>query len=372
MSRIRVVVDVSAVPAKPAGAGVYVLRLVEAIARDAHAQVDLHLAAVRGDDERWRRAAPRAEVHAVVPRHRPLRLAWEQTAAPVLAQRLQADVWHGPHYTMPLRLRVPAVVTVHDLTFFEHPEWHERAKVAYFRRMIPASAARAAALVCVSAHTARRLAEVVGTERPVSVVPLGVDHDRFRPDGGGDDLALLATLGLRPPFIAFAGTIEPRKNLLALVRAWRRLRTAHPDIQLVLAGQPGWGSTEVEIATEHVEGILRLGYVEDPVVPALFRRAAAVAYPSREEGFGFPALEALACGAPLVTTTGSAMDEVVGDAAVLVSPGDDDALTAALGSILDGGAWVDRLRSAGPARAAAYTWEACAESHLRSYKKAAG
>ena len=98
------------------------------------------LLARRGDAPRWRAIAPAALVQAVVPAARPARLAWEQVRGPQLAARLRADVWHGPHYTMPARLRIPAVVTVHDLTFFDHPEWHERAKVLFFRRAIVESA----------------------------------------------------------------------------------------------------------------------------------------------------------------------------------------------------------------------------------------
>src|SRR5215212_9057976 len=132
--RVRVLLDVSAVPDKIARAGVYTTEITRHLAR--RDDVDLVLVARRGDAPRWRAIAPRALVQAVVPAARPARLAWEQVRGPQLAAALAADVWHGPHYTMPARLRIPAVVTVHDLTFFDHPEWHERAKVVFFRRAI--------------------------------------------------------------------------------------------------------------------------------------------------------------------------------------------------------------------------------------------
>ena len=363
MSRLRVAVDVSAIPAQPAGAGVYVLRVVEALA--ATGAVDLELVARTDDGDRWQALAPAAEVRAVAPLRRPLRLAWEQVAGPALARN--ADVWHGPHYTMPVLAWTPRVVTIHDLTFFDHPEWHEPSKVRFFRRMIKASARWADVLVCVSDHTARRLEAVLHPGVPVVVASHGVDHERFRPDG--DDGAL-APHGIDGPFVAFVGTIEPRKDVPAIVRAVARL---DPSVQLVLAGRPGWGTDQVDAAitaTGLGDRVVRLGYVEDDVVPALLRRAAAVAYPSFDEGFGLPALEALACGAALVTTTGAAMEDVVEDAALLVAPGDDDALTDALASLVAGGPDVDRLRARGPEVAAPHTWARSAERHLEAYRLA--
>jgi len=328
----------------------------------------------RGDDGRWTALAPRAHIAAVAPVRRPLRLAWEQARGPGLADRLRPDLWHGPHYTMPLRATVPAVVTVHDLTFFDHPEWHERWKVRYFGRMIPASAARARALVAVSAHTAHRLEAVVRPRCPVLVVPHGVDAGRFSPEPAPDDLDRLAALGVRPPFVAFVGTIEPRKDVPALVRAMARLAPRHPEVQLVLAGGAGWGAEALDAslaAAPVLAGrVVRPGYVEDATVTALLRRAAAVAYPSLEEGFGLPVLEALASGAAVVTTTGSAMEEVAGGAALLVAPGDDAALAGALESLLAGGAEADRCRQAGPPVAATYTWAASAQGHLAAYRRA--
>jgi glycosyltransferase involved in cell wall biosynthesis len=360
---MRVAVDVSAIPAQPAGAGIYVLRVVEALA--ASGAVDLELVARTGDGERWRALAPAAEVRAVAPGPRPLRLVWEQLAGPALARN--ADVWHGPHYTMPLLAWTPRVVTIHDLTFFDHPEWHEASKVTYFRRMIRAAARWADVLVCVSDHTARRLPQVVSTDVPVVVATHGVDHQRFRPEG---DDSVLDTYGLEAPYVAFVGTIEPRKNVPALVRAVARL---DPAVRLVLAGRPGWGADEVDAAIAAAgmtDRVVRLGYVPEAVVPALLRRAAVVAYPALEEGFGLPALEALACGAALVTTSGSAMEDVVEDASVLVPPGDEAALTEALATVLAGGPDVERLRVRGPEVAAGHTWARSAERHLEAYRLA--
>src|SRR5688572_22623891 len=128
---MRVALDVTAIPPRLTGAGTYVARLVDALAR--RDDVDLAIIARKDDADRWRHGGT---VHAVAPSSRPARLAWEQVSAPSVARRIGAGVWHGPHYTKPLRVKVPTVVTVHDLTFFDHPEFHERVKVPIFRQMI--------------------------------------------------------------------------------------------------------------------------------------------------------------------------------------------------------------------------------------------
>ncbi|HEX5587437.1 MAG TPA: glycosyltransferase family 1 protein [Acidimicrobiia bacterium] len=381
---MRVLLDVSAVPSDPRGAGRYVSELARHVVTGATPDLEVVLLARRDDAARWRAVAADASdvevvVHPVVPGPRPVRLVWEQVAGPRLARRLALDVWHGPHYTVPLRAALPRVVTVHDLTLLEHPEWHERPKALYFGRMIPAAVKHAAVSVCVSRHTADRLAAVVpaaagARARDVVVIPHGVDHDRFRPvSDPALDLATLGRFGVCAPYLAFLGTIEPRKDVASLVHAFAAVAPEHPDLQLVLAGGGGWhdGAVDAAIAASGVaERVVRTGYLPDDVVPALLRRAAAVVYPSLEEGFGLPALEALACGAPLVTTGGSSIEEFVGDAALLVAPGDTDALVAALRRVLVPHE-ASALAARGPAQAAPYTWRAAADRHVDAYRRAA-
>ncbi|MGQ0519838.1 MAG: glycosyltransferase family 4 protein [Actinomycetota bacterium] len=372
---LPVALDVSAVPANPSGAGRYTIDLAAALSR--RDDVALTFVARSGDGPRWEALSPGATVVASAPRSRPLRLAWEQARLPRLLRELAVTVHHSPHYTMPESATLPRVVTIHDLTFFDHPEWHERGKVALFRRAIRVAARHAEALVCVSRATAERLADLCPAHCPVSVIPHGVDHGRFRatPDPAGpDDDAALAALGVRRPFVAFVGTIEPRKDVATLVRAFDRMAPGHPELSLVLAGVEGWGGgpvREAVAAATHRSRIVRTGYVPDDTVPALLRQAAAVAYPSLEEGFGLPALEALACGAPLVTTTGSAMEEMAAGAAMLVGPGDADGLAGVLDMLVRGDAGLEARRQRGFAVAARHTWEASGRAHADVYRSVA-
>jgi len=375
--------DVSAVPAQPVGAGRYTIDLATALlARD---DVALTLWCRRGDGPRWRelgttigdadqpRTVGARTVRAIAPLRRPVRLAWEQIRLPALIGAASLDVHHGPHYTMPERARLPVVVTIHDLTFVDHPEWHERSKVIVFRRAIRVAAQRADAIVCVSRLTGERLEALCHPRGRVFVVPHGVDHARFRPDppDGGSDEGMLRSLGVRPPYVLFVGTLEPRKAVPDLVAAFDRVAGHHADLSLVLAGRPGWGTEAVDRAiggARFADRIVRTGYVPDNAVPALLRQAAVVAYPALEEGFGLPALEALACGTPLVTTLDTAMAEVSQGAAVLVIPGSVAELADGLDEVLRGSAALQGRRRLGLEVAATHTWEASAADHVSAYR----
>jgi glycosyltransferase involved in cell wall biosynthesis len=362
--------DVSAVPDRPGGAGRYTIALARGLA--ARPDVTLTLVARRSDAARWQSVGAR-HLRPEVPASRPGRLAFEQLRLPALLRSAAVTVHHGPHYTMPARSPVPCAVTIHDCTFFDHPEWHLRTKAAFFRRAIRRAAQHAGVLVCVSHVTAERLAANCPVRAPVVVAPHGVDHARFspaEPSPGADDAALRAVgVPTDRPFVGFIGTLEPRKGVAALVGAFDALAASRPDLVLVLAGQTGWGMAETEralAAARHGDRIVRTGYLPEAAVPALLRRAAVVAYPAVEEGFGLPALEALACGAALVTTEGTAMAELAGGAALLVPPGAEEPLAEALAAALDAGPATDR-RALGLATAAERTWEASVAEHLRAY-----
>ncbi len=367
--------DVSAVPLHPGGAGYYTMALASGLsARD---DVDLTLIARRGDEERWSALASGAAVRGAVPASRPGRLAFEQLGLSSVLRSLDVRVHHGPHYTMPARSPVPCAVTIHDCTFFDHPEWHLRSKAAFFRRAIRRAARHAGVLICVSQVTADRLHESCEVRAPVVVAPHGVDHRRFSTTepSEGADRAELGAQGVPSdrPLVVFVGTLEPRKGVAPLVAAFDLLADSLPDPVLVLGGQPGWGMAETEralAAARHPERIVRTGYLPDQAVPALLRQASVVAYPALAEGFGMPALEALACGAPLVTTEGTAMAEVARGAALLVPPGDVSALAGALGTALQEGRGTGR-RALGITVAGEHTWEASVAQHMRAYAVAA-
>jgi glycosyltransferase involved in cell wall biosynthesis len=310
-------------------------------------------------------AAPAAIVR------RPARLAWEQTGLPLLARRARADVLHCPHYTMPLAGGPPVVSTLHDATFFTHPDVHLAVKRRFFRTWTRISLTRAARCVTPSAATRDELVRVAGADPArIDVAHLGVDAAHFHLPSADERAAVRERLGVSGPYIAFLGTLEPRKNAPALVRGWSAL----PDPPaLVLAGGRGW-DTEVDRAVAEVPAgheLHRPGYLPLEMLAGFLGEAELVAYPSLGEGFGLPVLEAMASGAPVLTTRRLSLPEVGGDAVAYTEP-DAPSITAALAALLGDPALRAELAAAGRARAARFDWSACARAHLASYAAAAG
>jgi glycosyltransferase involved in cell wall biosynthesis len=369
----RVLVDATAVPANRGGVGRYVDQLIPGL--DAHG-TDLVVVCQGRDLEYYGKLAPSARVvpapDAIA--RRPARLVWEQTALPRLAERLGADVLHCPHYTMPLRSKVPVVTTLHDATFFTHPEVHQPVKRAFFRAWTTASLRRADRCVVPSHATLGELARVTGgVHGQVDVAHHGVDPATFHIPDVGDVEAARAHLGLRSSrYVAFLGTIEPRKNVPFLVEGWRRAVSDMTDPPaLVIAGGRGW-DTRIDEALaavpEHLE-VLLPGYLPLDLLTGFLGGAEVVAYPSLGEGFGLPVLEAMACGAPVLTTTSLALPEVGGDAVEYADP-TAAGISATLRALLTDAERRAEFSTAAARRAAGFTWAACAEQHLRTYARA--
>ena len=371
---MRLALDASAVPDQPAGAGRYVVELARRLPGRG---VDTTLVTRRGDAARWHDYSPQARVAPLVPRARAIRLTYEATRLGASALARGVDVWHGPHYTMPRQGSTPCVVTIHDMTFFTNPEWHERTKVAFFRRAIVYAAQHARAIISVSHSTARLIDELLEGHAPVIVAPLGVDLGRFSLDSSGD-AEVLQRHGLDSgaQYFLFVGTFEPRKGIDVLLDAFDQVSQKNPDVELWLAGQHGWGITGVEarLSTHPASSrIRRLGFVPDDALAPLLRNSCAAVYPSRGEGFGLPVLEALACGVPVVTSRNTVMEEVAGDAATLTTAGSAPDLSRAMFDLLELSA-AERARGVrrGRDRAETFTWARCVDQHLVAYHLARG
>jgi glycosyltransferase involved in cell wall biosynthesis len=264
-----------------------------------------------------------------------------------LGRRRNAELLHCPTYRGPVRSALPLVVTVHDLAVLRHPRAFNRWSRLYGPRVVPRVLAAARRVIAVSEFTKRELIELLQVpEDKIRVVPNGVDGT-FTPDGpaeGGE-------------YVLAVGTLEPRKNLPRLVEAMRR-----SDVELRVVGAQGWGGVEVG-----GNGVRWLGEVSDSELARLYRGARCVAYPSLYEGFGIPVLEAMACGAPVVTSRGTAMEEIADGAAVLVDPNDPAELAAGIDRAT---AERDVLVARGLDRASAFRWDAVAEATVAVYREA--
>jgi len=372
----RILIDATAVPAERGGVGRYVDQLVAAMAAEG---ADLTIVCQQRDTGTFSELAPgcRIVTAPLAVRLRAVRLAWEQTGLPMLIRRLKVDVLHSPHYTMPLAGAVPVVVTLHDVTFFSDRGVHLGVKGRFFRSWTRISLRRAAACVVPSAATADELVRYAGARRDRLVVAHhGVDPRRFHLPDAGQIAAFRARLGIDGDWIAFLGTLEPRKNVPALIRgfvlAGQRRQERRPGEQmpvLVLAGGPGWDA-QVEPALAQVPAgltVIRAGYLPIELLPALLGGAEVTAYPTLGEGFGLPVLEAMACGAAVLTTRRLSLPEVGGEA-VAYTDVDATSIAEAIGRLLDDPAARATLGAAAIQRAAAFSWQAAARIHLAAFR----
>jgi glycosyltransferase involved in cell wall biosynthesis len=315
------------------------------------------------------------------------RLVWENWSAASAARRRRADILHSTTPYLPFHLPCPAVLTVHDLALYHrfpapaqpgsmrpgHTQVRPWANRTIGRALFEGSVRRAARLIAVSETTGRDLQTFLKVPpEKVRVVFEGV-QSRFRPC---PDLTALAACqaryGITAPYVVSVATAEPRKNLLRLLRAFRQLKDQHPDLPhvLVRVGKSGWMDSAVQVETAALQArgyLVQTGFVPNDDLPLLYAGAAAAAYPSLFEGFGLPVLEAMASGAPVVTSTAPAIREVASDVALLVDPEREDAIAAALHQVLTNPQLAARLRADGLRRAARFTWEEAARHTLAVY-----
>lgn len=299
---------------------------------------------------------------------RPLHLLWEHARVPALEWFVgRTDVVHGTNYVVPPTRRAARVMSVHDLTTVRFPELCDRATLAYpllVRRALADGA-------WVHTHCDYIAAEVIDH--------FGADPARVRaiapgvpslPPSDVESAARHLPLGTTR-YVLAVGTHEPRKDLPGLVRAFDAVAAPRTDLALVLAGPHGWGSGDLAAALADAKSrdrIVLTGWVDDATLAGLLQRASVLAYPSVYEGFGFPPLQAMALGTPVVSTRAGAVQEVLGDAAMLVAPRDVRALAEALDAVLASESLAAELSARGRARAALYRWDRCAQGFADLYR----
>ncbi len=320
----------------------------------------------------WHRNAPPEPFVPSVPvRHLPLPRralyeSWHRFRRPAVTRTTgPVDVVHATGLAMPPR-DAPIVWTLHDLAFLREPGHFTPHGLRFFHAALDLALTDADVVVCSSEATAADARRAGFDEARLRVVPLGADQRRA-------DEARAATVrarhGLARPYVLHVGTAEPRKNLPVLLDAF--LALGRSDVDLVLVGPEGWGENVGTRLAAAGDRVRRLGFVTSDDLAGLYAGAAVFCYPSVWEGFGLPVLEALVQGAPVVTSAGTAMAEVAGDAALLVEPTDVGALRDALATILDDAVVRDRLRDAGPRQASSFTWERTAAAVAQAYRAVA-
>jgi glycosyltransferase involved in cell wall biosynthesis len=285
------------------------------------------------------------------------------------------DLYHEPNY-IPLPYDGPTIATVHDLSVLLHPEWHPTDRVAHYTRHFEAGLKRCSHVLVPSRFTRRELIDNFGVAPDkATCVPLGIRSD-LRPLAEEACRLVLERLGLPESYLLHVGTIEPRKNLLILMRAYGDLPAPMRErCPLVLAG--GWGWNVAAIADYYHgvarhQGVRHLGYVSDDDLPALYNSARALIFPSHYEGFGLPPLEMLACGGAVIASTAGAVVETVGRHVHLVETEDLAGWRAAMHRVITDNEWWHSLRRDGQEVARPYTWQRCADETFRVYSEVMG
>jgi glycosyltransferase involved in cell wall biosynthesis len=378
---VRVGIDYTAAVQQGGGIGRYTRNLIRALATlDRESRYTLFVAGGRGAGDRLGRWPKNFRVRSVPLPDRWTTILWQRLRVPIPIQVVTGplNLFHSPDFVLPPVGRTPAILTVHDLSFLRVPQFFVPGFCAYLVGAVSRAVGRAAHILADSESTRRDLVELLAVEpERVTVVYPGVEP-RFRPMDDVQELERVrARYGLPGHFVLGLGTLQPRKNLSGLVKAFDRL-LASPgnardvaDLHLVIAGGKGWMYEETLALPERLglgERVHFAGFVDDADLPALYNLAAAFAFPSWYEGFGLPVLEAMACGTPVVAANNSSLPEAVGEAGLLVEAADTEALAVALGRLLADGVLRARLIPAGQSQARRFTWEGAAAQLLAIYR----
>ncbi len=313
--------------------------------------------------------------HAPWDTQHPLRrIVWEQVIQPAAVLGTRPDLLHALAFVAPVLVRTPSVVTVYDLSFIHYPEHLPAARRVYLRLFTRQSCRRARRVIAISESTARDLSVTFGVPAAkIDVAAPGVG-EQFTPLPESDIAAFRARKGLPERFLLFLGTLEPRKNLTVLLRAYAQLPARDRDaVHLVLAGGRGWMTGEIFATIEQHDlgATVHLpGYVPGEELPLWYNAAHVLVYPSVFEGFGLPVIEALACGTPALVSDVSSLPEAVGDGGLRLPPDDPDAWAEALVRAIGDPAWRSDARERGIAHAARFTWANTAARTVASYRRA--
>lgn len=281
---------------------------------------------------------------------------WEQVVLPCLVGK---NLLWSPANSGPLLVE-RQVVTIHDTFSIDHPEWYRGGFAAWYRLLLPGLVHQAKHVVTVSEYSRRRIRELFHLPpEKITVAPAGVDSSVFHPLSAEWKNQFRAQLSLPKNYLLFLGSIEPRKNLDRLATAWTRVCKQFPDTELVIAG--GSGPQFSSLNVPNGQQIRHLGYIPENCLSGLYSSASAFILPSLDEGFGLPALEAMACGTPVVASKAGALPEILGDAALLVDPYNIEAIASGIAAVLRQPEIRREFIQKGFARAGEYSWEKTTE-----------
>lgn len=369
---MKIAVDIQSAIAQKAGVGRYTRELVEQMA--GLLKPSEHLVLNYFD---FRRQAERLSIPGAKERRigwipgRMVQGAWRSFRFPPYNWLTgRADLFHFPNFIIPPLSRGKAVVTLHDIAFMRFPQFAENRNVDYLNQYLPKTVQRADAIITISNFSAQEITTFLNVPRErVHAIPLGIS-ETFKAPHNETCAQALAALKLHRPYLLTVGTLEPRKNIPHLIRVFESLDAFDGD--LVIVGGYGWKYAPIVQRIRNspkADRIHCIGYVDDQTLPALYAQATAFVMTSFYEGFGFPPLEAMACGTPVVSSTGGSLKEVLGDGALLLDHFEIDGWQAALHKVIQDSALRKELTEKGLKVSAQYTWHETAQRTLDVYRQ---
>lgn len=386
---MKIAIDLTQIPANKTGIGIYALNLVREMCLLNQVDEKFNFFFfVQNDDEEFIRLIKNFDKYTMIPVKSSIfrklipRFFFEQVLLPHKCRKLKIDLIYSSHYTIPYFTRIKRVVAFHDITFYLFPELHQKIKRIYFKTLIPFSTRKSSRIITISESTKNDMIKRfkhINTNK-ITVIHLGVDFFKEKEkDLDSPCEKLLEKYGLTArEYFLFVGTLEPRKNIISIIKAFHHVRQTDEKYKkrykLVIVGRKGWFYDEIFETVKKLlmeDAVIFTGYVSEEEKQALLLKAFLFVYPSFYEGFGIPILEAMASGVPVITGNVSALPEVAGDAAILVNPLQWQEISTAMAKLLSDQRLYENLSQKGLTQAKKFTWEKTAKKTLELFEKIA-
>lgn len=371
---MKILIDFTQIPLQKVGVGVYALNLVARL--HALDRLNTYVILAQDDDRALDRITADnfriIRVKSAFFRKLIFRFIMEQVYIPLLVFRYRIDLCHSVHYSFPVLAPCKKIVTICDMTFFKHPEYHVPGKIIYFRFFIWLSSVFADDIIAISQSTINDFHDAFSyAKHKGHVVYLGKDN-RFKPESDPAKIhPIKLALGIKKEYFLFIGTLEPRKNIARIIEAFHMVLRSSKKYQLVVAGKKGWYYDNIFRLVESLDlqnDVLFTGFLNEDDKPLLLAGAKAFIYPSLYEGFGIPILEALACAVPTITSNISSMPELSGNAAILINPLQVEELCEAMNTVITNESVVHELQQKSIEQAKKFTWDRTARETITVYQ----